>query len=276
MEEFEYSNGDHYVGEWKLINNLKMRCGFGKFTRLIQNDSGNQYEEYAGQWQNDRMHGYGTFKYLSGAVYEGEWSEGLQNGQGSYTFANGTKYIGEWKNHSMHGLGVYIDEKGGEWEGVFIDGSYESKIQKELKAQYDREQLILRLKSEGLAKLQEFMSTFEGDKKAWKENFNKYLVTNPEEVEELVSEPYSRWEERNGDKWGDLLRKLVDCDPHVLTSQGDSILFSDARVYADQLQGKGQVIEFVKSIDNRKIELAIVMNENSDWLIFHSVDISLK
>lgn len=30
-------------------------------------------EEYKGSWHEDKMHGFGIYKYISGAVYSGEW-----------------------------------------------------------------------------------------------------------------------------------------------------------------------------------------------------------
>ena len=35
----------------------------------------------------------------------------------------------------MHGEGVYVDADATPWEGIFVNGSYESKIQKKLKAE---------------------------------------------------------------------------------------------------------------------------------------------
>jgi len=30
-------------------------------------------DEYNGNWENDKPHGYGEFKQMNGCVYKGEW-----------------------------------------------------------------------------------------------------------------------------------------------------------------------------------------------------------
>ena len=57
------------------------------------------------------------------------------NGKGNMTNPDNTSYEGDWSNNLMHGEGIYIDKNGSRWEGIFINGSYESKIQKKLRAE---------------------------------------------------------------------------------------------------------------------------------------------
>ena len=68
---FEYINGTLYVGNWKLLNGQKVKHGQGKitFAGTTSNEFGN--EEYEGDWVDDLMHGHGTYKFTSGAVYSG-------------------------------------------------------------------------------------------------------------------------------------------------------------------------------------------------------------
>lgn len=42
--------------------------------------------------------------------------------------SDGSSYEGEWLNNVWHGEGVYIDTEKVKWEGIYINGSYESKI----------------------------------------------------------------------------------------------------------------------------------------------------
>ena len=56
-------------------------------------------------------------------------------GQGKMVYADGTSYEGQWSGNQMHGEGVYVDADATPWEGIFVNGSYESKIQKKLKAE---------------------------------------------------------------------------------------------------------------------------------------------
>lgn len=60
-------------------------------------------ESFTGNWVNDMMDGFGTYKYGSGAIYTGEWKENNQHGKGVYEFPDGSIYEGEWANHVMNG-----------------------------------------------------------------------------------------------------------------------------------------------------------------------------
>ncbi len=66
-------------------------------------------EEYEGDWSEDKLHGFGTYKFTSGAVYTGMWEEGKMCGKGLMVFADGTKYDGDWGNNMMNGEGTYTD-----------------------------------------------------------------------------------------------------------------------------------------------------------------------
>jgi len=45
------------------------------------------------------MHGHGTYKFTSGAVYSGEWNKGMMNGFGKMKYADGSSYEGHWKDN---------------------------------------------------------------------------------------------------------------------------------------------------------------------------------
>ena len=50
-------------------------------------------------------------------------------------YADGTSYEGKWTNNQMNGEGIYVDKDGVKWTGIFVNGSYESKVQKKLQAE---------------------------------------------------------------------------------------------------------------------------------------------
>jgi hypothetical protein len=50
-------------------------------------------------------------------------------------YPDGSSYEGALHNNLMHGEGVYTDAEGIRWEGIFVDGGYESKMQKKLQAE---------------------------------------------------------------------------------------------------------------------------------------------
>jgi hypothetical protein len=76
-------------------------------------------EKYAGEFQNDKKHGYGTATYNAGDKYVGAFSDGRRNGHGTYTFANGNKYVGEFLNGNYHGQGTYTRSDGHKYVGDY-------------------------------------------------------------------------------------------------------------------------------------------------------------
>lgn len=101
-------------------------------TKLNKNKKFNQ-ESYEGDWIDDKMYGFGVYKYCNGDIYEGEFVDNKHHGFGKYFFFDGSKYEGEWIQHKMHGSGVYTDIYGDMWYGEFRKGSYISKEQARLK-----------------------------------------------------------------------------------------------------------------------------------------------
>lgn len=81
------------------------------------------------------MHGNGVYKYTSGNIYSGNWEKGVMSGFGKMTYADGSVYEGHWKNNLMDGDGVYVDADQITWTGIFVEGQYDSKIQKKLQAE---------------------------------------------------------------------------------------------------------------------------------------------
>ena len=120
------------MGEWKLTDdNKKVKHGNGKIVFPgATNTLGHQVggEEYDGEWNEDQMHGQGTYKYTSGNVYSGDWANGMMEGFGKMVYADGSSYEGTWSNNLMHGDGVYIDADKITWTGIFVEGQYDSKI----------------------------------------------------------------------------------------------------------------------------------------------------
>ena len=116
-----------------MLDGHKVKHGHGKATYAGLNGQGG--EEYDGDWQEDRMHGYGKYVFTSGSVYTGSWLVGKMHGKGRMVNADGTQYDGDWVANKMHGEGCYIDIDNVRWEGIFINGSYESKIQKKLRVE---------------------------------------------------------------------------------------------------------------------------------------------
>jgi hypothetical protein len=63
---------------------------------------------HAGEYFNDKMHGFGMYKYAGGDVYEGQYIEGKKEGYGKYVATDGGIFDGEWKDGNFVGA---MDEK---------------------------------------------------------------------------------------------------------------------------------------------------------------------
>lgn len=103
----------------------------------------------------------------------------------------------------MHGEGVYSDSDGIRWEGIFVNGSFESKLQKKLQA----EKIIKEKRRIYEERAKEFFINFseaftKSDKKTYKDNLGPYFAT-AESCGEYISDPYPKFEEKQPDKWNE-------------------------------------------------------------------------
>jgi len=68
-------------------------------------------------------HGYGVYRFASGAEYDGGWQEGRMCGvHGKLTFAEGHVYDGEWEAGLFSGHGTFTWASGAVFMGEFKDG----------------------------------------------------------------------------------------------------------------------------------------------------------
>jgi hypothetical protein len=108
----------------------------------------------------------------------------------------------------MHGEGVYIDTDNVKWEGIFINGCYESKIQKKLKVEKEIADKV----KEYQIKAKSFFVTFSeafarSDKKTFKDNLAPLFATADTCID-FIAEPYVKYEERTPDKWNELIKSV--------------------------------------------------------------------
>ena len=110
----------------------------------------------------------------------------------------------------MHGEGIYVDADGVEWMGIFVNGSFESKIQKKLKQ--DKE-LLDRIEEYKLKALNFYVSFAEAfaksDKKTFKDNLSPFFAT-VDTCLDYVSEPYTKYEERLPDRWNEVFKIMQE------------------------------------------------------------------
>ena len=81
------------------------------------------------------MHGEGTYTFTNGSKYTGQWIKGQRHGDGKIEYLDGSYYQGQWEKDQMHGNGIYLDNEKVEWEGIFVNNTFESKIQKKLQTE---------------------------------------------------------------------------------------------------------------------------------------------
>ena len=111
----KYANGDMYCGEF--ADGAKQGAGIltlaatkGEEAKLegsqSKKEGGREEEEktleehggeYCGDFENDQMHGDGTFNFPDGSVYVGQFKDGFQHGDGMLTLDDGTELIGKWE-----------------------------------------------------------------------------------------------------------------------------------------------------------------------------------
>ena len=264
---------------WLEKDCVKMKHGEGYLIHASSTLNDVTREEYKGSWLEDKMHGFGVYKYISGAIYTGEWQTGRQEGRGTYEFPDGTVYSGEWKNHRMEGEGTFVDKSGRKWQGEFVDGVFQSKIQKKLK--YDKmiAQKKVEIEKAARAFLTHFKSVFEGsDKKAYKENLLPFFSNScVEELRSHLREPFVKFEEKKPDQWYDLLGFLEGhANINILQKNTSSRFLDQFNILAPQFKGLGQVVEFDRLTDDRKSQLAVCKLGEDRWVIVYHNDVVEK
>ena len=74
---------------------------------------------FIGQWNDNRMHGYGEYHWGDGRKYVGYYNNDKKEGFGMYVWSNNRAYFGFWKDGKQNGIGKY-ENKGqvnyGQWE----------------------------------------------------------------------------------------------------------------------------------------------------------------
>ena len=54
-------------------------------------------DKYVGKFENDKLHGQGTYTHSSGHKYVGKFKDGFKHGRGTMTFPDGTVKKGKWE-----------------------------------------------------------------------------------------------------------------------------------------------------------------------------------
>jgi hypothetical protein len=82
--------------------------------------------KYEGEFKENLMWGFGTYKFKDGKTYEGYYHKDLKHGYGVYSWTDGKKYSGWWVLGKQDGYGIYIEAKksDGNQRGAFNNMKY--------------------------------------------------------------------------------------------------------------------------------------------------------
>ena len=102
------------------------KCKEAQDVALWSNCQGKQLfpngEKYAGEFNNGKISGQGTYTWFNGDQYIGQFVDGSTNGYGSLTFAIGDTYVGEVKDNQFHGKGTFTHADGTQYVGEHKKG----------------------------------------------------------------------------------------------------------------------------------------------------------
>ena len=190
---------------------------------------------------------------------------------------DGSKYEGQWENHLMNGKGIFTDSDGVIWEGIFVNGNYESKDQKQLQIEIAKKEKTERILKNSMEFFSEFIDAYtNSDKKTLKENIQKFFPST-EAIEAFVSEPYTKFEDKPVDKWNEVILLIKECNSKkitVLENAGFSNIVAPDKIKAKQFtEGEGQIVEIlIERANNEKLKMSLIKNKEGKWLILFYED----
>ena len=77
---------------------------------------------YFGEVENGKRHGFGMISFLNGDLYKGCFRNGAMNGSGTYYWASGGSYEGEFVNGVLQGHGTEMFESRNVYVGEYFNG----------------------------------------------------------------------------------------------------------------------------------------------------------
>ena len=156
-----------------------------------------------------------------------------------------------------------------------MNGSFESKIQKKLKADKELLDRVQEYKTKAMAFFNQFLEVFgRSDKKSYKDNLAMFFAT-AETCIDYVNEPYTKYEERPPDKWNDIMKAVTESgDLKVLTSKEETTALQPAAILVEQMRSKpgGQLIEIEVTVAEKVIQVVICELSSGQWNIIKVED----
>jgi len=175
----------------------------------------------------------------------------------------------------MHGEGTYTDTEGIRWPGIYVEGTFESKLQKKLQA----EKIIKEKRRHFEERARDFFQAFadafaKSDKKTFKDNLSPFFATAETCGEFVAPEtPYPKFEEKLPDKWNEWF-KLQLGDTKTITfralgSKEEASLISHGHVLCEQLRDKagGQLVEVSNQVGDKLFVSVLCELPSENWAV---------
>ena len=149
----------------------------------------------------------------------------------------------------MDGDGVYIDADQITWTGIFVDGQFDSKIQKKLQAEKVIKDKIIGFEEKAKKFFADFQDSFaKSDKKTFKDNLGPYFGNYDTCIDFVNIENFPKYEDKPADKWSEVLKAMQDDQSlqiRALSQKDDATLISPDQILVEQLKQKsgGQLVE---------------------------------
>jgi len=79
--------------------------------------------KYAGEWQDDKQHGFGTETFSDGSMYSGFFANGSKDGTGRFRWGNADSFSGQFLNGQIHGNGRMKWSDDSCYDGEWVEGA---------------------------------------------------------------------------------------------------------------------------------------------------------
>jgi len=172
----------------------------------------------------------------------------------------------------MHGEGIYLDSDGITWSGIFVEGQYDSKIQKKLLAEKILKDKVKACEQKSLSFFTQFTETFaSSDKKTFKDNLTPFFGNTETCVDFLNLEVFPKFEERPPDKWNEVIKAVHEAEKEVsaLSQKDYSTLIPQENILVEQLRSKigGQLVEVKANLGEKEVLLGLCELPSEQWVL---------
>lgn len=111
----------------------------------------------------------------------------------------------------MHGNAVYVDKDNITWQGIFVEGQFDSKIQKKLQAEKALKDKVSGFEQSCQGFFSEFIDCFnKSDKKTFKDNLGPFFGSTEQCIDFINVPAYPKFEDKAPEKWNELVTAIKD------------------------------------------------------------------